>query len=256
MIRSMKWIGAITMAVSVMLAPAAFAANVAEVTSAQIEAHHITVSNWSLLIAYLGYHAVSSGHLKAVTRNIETFWREVGSSNPGDQTLSHKVEELNLLAATARLADADVAVVNGHGQPVSWTRYMKSPHRTYHFAIDNRSTGQVLSTISVPWQDPSTKVAAVDPKPKAKVAKSKPKAKAKVKAKVKVKVKVKSKPIIKDPKGKPEPKTTKKTIHRVTKKGKAKESRKVKVRSKPTNLKVKGKAKIKGKATHRRTRKK
>lgn len=246
MIRSMKWIGAITMAVSVMLAPAAFAANVAEVTSAQIEAHHITVSNWSLLIAYLGYHAVSSGHLKAVTRNIETFWREVGSSNPGDQTLSHKVEELNLLAATARLADADVAVVNSHGQPVSWTRYMKSPHRTYHFAIDNRSTGQVLSTISVPWQDPSTKVAAVDPKPKAKVAKSKPKAK----------VKVKSKSIIKDPKGKPEPKTTKKTIHRVTKKGKAKESRKVKVRSKPTNLKVKGKAKIKGKATHRRTRKK
>jgi hypothetical protein len=244
MIRSMKWVGAITVAVSVLLAPAAFAANVEDVTSAQIEAHHITVSNWSLLIAYLGYHAVSSGHLKAVTRNIETFWREVGSSNPGDQTLSHKVEELNLLAATARLADADVAVVNSHGQPVSWTRYMKSPHRIYHFAIDNRSTGQVLSTISVPWQDPSTKIAAVDPKPKAKVAKSKPKAK------------VKSKSITKDPKGKPEPKTKKKTIHRVTKKGKAKESRKVKVRSKSTNLKVKGKAKIKGKATHRNTRKK
>lgn len=248
MIRSMKWVGAITVAVSVLLAPAAFAANVEDVTSAQIEAHHITVSNWSLLIAYLGYHAVSSGHLKAVTRNIETFWREVGSSNPGDQTLSHKVEELNLLAATARLADADVAVVNSHGQPVSWTRYMKSPHRIYHFAIDNRSTGQVLSTISVPWQDPSTKIAAVDPKPKAKVAKSKPKAKAKVK--------LKSKSITKDPKGKPEPKTKKKTIHRVTKKGKAKESRKVKVRSKSTNLKVKGKAKIKGKATHRNTRKK
>lgn len=244
MVRSMKWVGAITVAVSVLLAPAAFAANVEDVTSAQIEAHHITVSNWSLLIAYLGYHAVSSGHLKAVTRNIETFWREVGSSNPGDQTLSHKVEELNLLAATARLADADVAVVNSHGQPVSWTRYMKSPHRTYHFAIDNRSTGQVLSTISVPWQDPSTKVAAVDPKPKAKVAKSKPKAKAK------------SKSITKDPKGKPEPKTKKKTIHRVTKKGKAKESRKVKVRSKPNNLKVKGKAKVKDKATHRSTRKK
>ncbi len=246
MIRSMKWVGAITMAVSVMLAPAAFAANVEDVTSAQIEAHHITVSNWSLLIAYLGYHAVSSGHLKAVTRNIETFWREVGSSNPGDQTLSHKVEELNLLAATARLADADVAVVNSKGQPVSWTRYMKSPHRTYHFAIDNRSTGQVLSTISVPWQDPSTKIAAVDPKPKpkAKVAKSKPKSK------------VKSKSITKDPKGKQEHKTKKKTIHRVTKKGKAKESRKVKVRSKHTNLKVKGKAKIKGKAKRRSTSKK
>ncbi len=158
MVRTMKWISALGLVASLTFAPMVFAANVEDVTNAEIQAHHITVSNWSLLISFLGYHAVSGGHLNLVTRNIDTFWKEVGSSNPGDQSLSHKVEELNLLAATARLADAQVAVVNAQGQGVSWQTYMKTPHTVYRFAVLNRSNGQVLSTITVPWADPSAQV--------------------------------------------------------------------------------------------------
>ena len=149
--------------------PVSSAATVAGLTRAQIRTHDIGVTHWSLLTAFVGYHAVAGGHLGQITHNVRIFWQDVGSGNPGRQSLGRKVQELHLLLATARMADTEVALINQKGQAVAWQRYMKSPHKVYRFAVLNASNRHVLSVISVPWQDPTVttvaKAAAPPPRP-------------------------------------------------------------------------------------------
>ncbi len=159
------------MAAGILVAPpGSSAATVAGLTRTQIRAHGIGVTNWSLLTAFVGYHAVAGGHLGQITNNVRMFWREVGSGNPGRQSLGRKVRELHLLLATARMADTEVALIDQQGRAVSWQSYMKSPHRVYRFAVMNASNRHVLSVISVPWQDPAASAVAkaAVPPPRAK----------------------------------------------------------------------------------------
>lgn len=155
MVRRYEWvIGGGVAALSVLWAPSAFAAGpVTAMTQQELHAHHIEVTNWSHLVAYVAYHAVASGHVGTIGKNVRRFWSEVGQGNPGLQSLSEKERELGLLIATARLAATRVSVVNRRGEPVRWHRYMEKPHRYYYFAIA-KPDGHVLSTVVVPWTDP------------------------------------------------------------------------------------------------------
>ncbi len=162
--------------------PASSAATVAGLTRAQIRAHDIGVTHWSLLTAFVGYHAVAGGHLSQITHNVSIFWRDVGRGNPGRQSLGRKLQELHLLIATARMADTEVALINQKGQAVAWQRYMKNPHQLYRFAVMNASNRHVLSVISVPWQDPgaATVAKAAAPPPAKSAHPPRPEARARI----------------------------------------------------------------------------
>lgn len=146
--------GGVAAAIGLMWAPAALAASpVTALTQQELQAHHIEVTNWSRLVAYVAYHALANGRAGAIGTNVRRFWHQVGDGNPGLQSLAQKEQELSLLMATARMAATRMSVVNRQGQPVRWRRYMEKPHRYYYFAIAEPD-GHVLSTVVVPWADP------------------------------------------------------------------------------------------------------